>query len=355
MDFEQNDQFSGPSAPQPLPQPPISGLHATAPPLSPRRKTGIGRVFWRIVLVLSILANVVLFFMLVGVATFFAVGSGGILAEEVVREEATKDKIAIITVQGIIDGRLSGDVYQQLKHARRDTDVKGLIVQVNSPGGTISASDQIYKDIRKFRTEEGKPVIAFMQGVAASGGYYTSVACEKIVAEPTAITGSIGVISWYMVVKELLEEKLGVMPVTVKSGRKKDWPSSFSPPTEEQLQYMRDKLITPAIKRFSDVVAEGRTGSLTPAEVAELAQEAEIYGAQEALDEKLIDQIGYLDDAISLITSMAGIDTARVVRYRKPFSLRDLLATRQASLPRFDRTTLYELGTPQVLYLWSAY
>ena len=332
---------------------PISGLGATAP--APKRRSG-WRIFWGIVLGLSIMANFVLFLMLIGVVAVFATGQrGSLLTEEVVREGPARNKIVVVNVQGIINGELAGDVYRQLKAARRDRRVKGLIIHVNSPGGTISASDQIYKQIQKFREEEKKPVVAFMQGVAASGGYYASVACEKIVAEPTTITGSIGVISWYLVVQELLEEKLGVVPVTVKSGRKKDWPSSFRVPTDEELQYMRDKLITPALDRFVEVVAEGREGSLTRAEVEKIAEEAGIYGAKEALEEKLIDEIGYLDEAIKLVKSLAGIGDARVVQYRKPFSLGDFLSYRKASFPKLDRTTLYELGTPQLLYLWSAY
>ncbi|MHC4752830.1 MAG: S49 family peptidase, partial [Planctomycetota bacterium] len=215
-------------------------------------------------------------------------------------------------------------------------------------------SDQIYKEIRKFRDEENKPVIAFMQGLAASGGYYTSVACEKIIAEPTTITGSIGVISWYLVVQELLEEKLGVQPVIITEGRKKDWLSSFKAPTEEQLQYLRDKMLTPAYERFVQVVAEGRKASLNPDEVRKLA-DGGIFGAPEALKEKLIDEIGYLDEAIELVKSLAGIDNAQVVEYRKPFSLSDFLSYRKSNLLKLDRATLYELGTPQILYLWSAY
>ena len=354
MDFEQNDNLSGPAEP-PQPGVPISGLGPVAPPVQPPRRRSGWRIFWRIVLSLSILANVVLFLMVVGLGAVFVAGQGGFLNEEVVREGPAKNKIAVINVQGIIHGQTAGDVYRQLKQERQDRNVKGLIVRVNSPGGTISASDQIYKEIRKFRDEEKKPVIAFMQGVAASGGYYASVACEKIIAEPTTITGSIGVISSYFVVQGLLEEKLGILPVTIKSGRKKDWPSSFKPPTEEQIQYMQDKLITPALARFVEVVEEGRAGSLTSEDVRKITVDAAIYGAQEALDEKLIDQIGYLDEAIALVKSMAKIDEARVVQYSKPFSLTDFLSYRQASLPKFDRNTFHEFGTPQVMYLWSGY
>jgi protease-4 len=301
------------------------------------------------------MANIVLFLMLIGVVAVFATGQRSMLTEEVVREGPARNKIVMVNVQGIIHGELASDVYMQLKAARQDSRVKGVIVRVNSPGGTISASDHIYREIQKFRDEENMPVIAFMQGVAASGGYYASVACQEIMAEPTVITGSIGVISWYLVVQELLEDKLGIQPVTIKSGRKKDWPSSFRPPTEEELQYMQDKVITPALDRFVEVVAEGRKASLTSEEVRALAEDAGIYGAREAVKEKLIDKVGYLDEAIDLAKSLAGIGAARVVQYRKPFSFTDFLSYRKSSLPKLDRTTLYELGTPQILYLWSAY
>jgi protease-4 len=256
-------------------------------------------------------------------------------------------------VQGIINGEKARDIYSQIKTAKEDERVKGLIIRVNSPGGTISGSDQIYNEILKYRSEEDKPVVAFMQGVAASGGYYTSVACEKIIAEPTTITGSVGVIAGHFIFQELLEQKLGILPVIFKSGEKKDWPSPFQPITEEQRQYIQEKLIAPAYNRFVQVVADGRE-SLTLADVKRLA-DGSIYGAEEALAEKLIDKIGYLDEAIEQVKSLAGIEKAQVVEYRRPFSLSYLLSSRSKNILKIDRTTLYELSTPQVLYLWSLY
>jgi protease-4 len=307
-----------------------------------------------ILLALSVMANIAMFLMLIGLLAVFATGQRSMLAEGVVREGPSRNRIAMVTVQGIIHGELANDVYRQLKAARQDRRVKGIIVRINSPGGTISASDQIYKEILKYREEVKKPVVAFMQGVAASGGYYASVACEKIVAEPTTVTGSIGVLSGWFVVQQLLEDKLGVLPVTITSGQKKDWPSSFREPAPEELQYMRDKLITPAYERFVEIVAEGRKEMLSPEQVRQLS-DGSIYGAQEALEVKLIDEIGYLDRAIGMVKSMAGIDEAEVVEYRKPFSFMDFLSYRKASLPKLDRNLLYELGTPEILYLWSAY
>lgn len=322
--------------------------------VTPRKSNG-WRIFWGIVLALSVMVNIGLLLMLMGVVAVFATGSMSTgLNEEVIRKGPASKKIAVINVQGVIYSELANDVQRQLKAARQDKRVKGLIVRVNSPGGTISGSDRIYREIQKYREEEGKPVIAFMQGVAASGGYYTSVACEKIIAEPTTITGSIGVISWYFVVQELLENKLGILPVTVKSGKRKDWPSSFRAPSEEELEYMRDKLITPAYERFLEVVAEGREGTLSPDKIKELA-DGSIYGAKEALEEKLIDEIGYLDEAIELVKSMAKIEDARVVEYRKPFSFASFLTYRSRNILTINKETLFELGTPQVMYLWSAY
>jgi protease-4 len=153
--------------------------------------------------------------------------------------------------------------------------------------------------------------------------------------------------------QELLEDKLGILPVVLAEGEKKDWPSSFEVPTEEQLQYLRDRILTPAYERFIEVVTVGRKDSLTSSEVRQLA-DGSILVAKQALDKKLIDQIGYLDDAIELIKSLAEIEKAHVVEYRRAFSLAGFLGYRR-SLIKFDRATLYELSTPQVLYLWNAY
>ncbi|MDT8304247.1 MAG: signal peptide peptidase SppA, partial [Sedimentisphaerales bacterium] len=322
--------------------------------VAPRRKGSGWKIFWGIALALSFIANVVLFLMLIGVIVMFATGQTGVLDEEIIREGPSRTKIAMISLQGVIYGETASDIYRQLKIVRKDRHVKAVIVRVNSPGGTISASDQIYMEINKFRKEENIPVVAFMQGVAASGGYYTSVACDQIIAEPTTITGSIGVISWYLVMQELLEDKLGILPVTIKSGEKKDWPSSFRKPEPEEIQYMQDKVITPALERFIKVIAEGRKASLTIEEIRVLA-DGGIYGAKEAKEEKLIDEIGYLDEAIDLAKSLAGIDKAQVVQYRKPFSISDVFSYRKPNMFKFDRATLYELGTPQILYLWSTY
>ena len=348
MDFEE-----GNNTPEGL----QGGAHepVQVPPVvekTPVKRSG-WRIFWNIILVLSVLANVVLVLLLIGVIGMFVAGERGIFAEEVLQSGPRTAKIAVITIDGIIEDELAKEIYNQLKLAREDKRVKGVIIRVNSPGGTISGSDQIYNEIRKYRHETGKPVVAFMEGMAASGGYYTSVACDKIVAEPMTITGSIGVIMGHFVLQQLLEEKLGIQPVIVKSGPKKDWPSPFAPFTEEQRQYIETKLITPAFERFVKVVADGR-GELTLEDVRRLA-DGSIYGAQEALNEKLIDEIGYLDEAVEMVKSLAKIEKAEVVEYRRPFSLARFLEARNSGIFKIEKSTMYELCTPQVLYLWTLY
>jgi len=351
MDFEQNNNLSEPAASEPSES--ISDLGQTRPKIETAKRRIGWKIFWGIVLALSVMANITLLIMLIVLIVFFAAGRRDGLAEEVLRDGPWRSKIAVITVEGVIHDEQSDNVFRQLKYARGDRWVKGLIVRINSPGGTISDSDQIYNEIRKYRQEEGIPVVAFMQGVAASGGYYVSVACEKIIAEPTTITGSIGVMFGHFVFQQLLEEKLGIQPVVITSGPKKDWPSSFQPITEEQRQYIQDKLIGPAYNRFMEVVADGRPG--LSLDDVKLLSDGSIYAAQEARDIKLIDEIGYLDEAIEQVKSLAGLDKARVVEYCKPFSWAGFLSSRSRNILSIDRDKLYELSTPQVLYLWSAY
>ena len=329
----------------------LSGIPSPQP--APAAKKGNGwKVFWGIITGLSMLGNVMLFLMLIGVGIIAFAGRGeNKYTEEVIEDGPRSVKIAIVSIDGIIDEKQTQEVYWQLKTARGDKNVKGLIVRVNSPGGTFSGSDQIHNEIMKYRADTNQPAVAFMQGVAASGGYYSSVACNEIIAEPTAITGSIGVIMEYLVLQQLFEDKLGINPIVVKAGSKKDWPSNYQMPTDEQLQYMQERIVDPAYKRFVQVVVDGRS-ELTREDVNRLA-DGSIYWADKALEEKLIDGIGYLTDAIDKTKSLAGVKKAQVVEYKKPFSLADILGAKTNVSLKIDRRTLYEVSVPQALYLWT--
>ncbi len=356
MDYDQN-QGSEPTESMATPPQATAGGAMDAAK-QPGKGSG-WRIFWGVVIALSVVANVILFFIIIAMATVIISGPGELFdsrdgyAEEVLVKGPASKKIAVVRLQGIIDSAQSQKFKKQLKAIKADKNVKAVIIRTVTPGGTVAASDQIHNEIMKFRKETGKPVVAFMQTVAASGGYYTSVACDKIIAEPTVITGSIGVIMNNIVIKELLEEKLGIHPVVLKSGPKKDWPSMFSETTDEQKEYLMAKLINPAYNRFVNLVAEGRK-ELTVDQVRQLA-DGSIYGAQEAQDEKLIDDVGYFEDAVKLTEKLAGIKGARVVEYNRLFSLSTLFgAETKTKLWEIDHNTLHELMVPQLMYLWNA-
>ncbi|MHC4638171.1 MAG: signal peptide peptidase SppA [Planctomycetota bacterium] len=354
MDFDNENNFSE------TPEPQFSG---STPPPKPQvpvfiekpKKKSRWRIFWGIFIGLSVLANMILLMMLVlvSIAAAFGMGQYDGFMEKIIQDGPPTSKIVVINLVGLIDEKQSDSIRRQLKIAYEDNNIKGLLIRVNSPGGMVSSSDQIYNEILKYREETKLPVVSFMQGVAASGGYYASVACDEIVAEPTIITGSIGVIMGYFVFNDLLENKLGIQPVIIKSGRKKDWPSYFRAPSDEELQYIEDKIIKPSYERFVEIVANGRE-SLTFTEAKRLA-DGSIYGADEALQEKLIDDIGYLQQAIDHIKSLAGIKDAMVVEYKKTLSFYDVIGSSQDNILHIDKAKIYEYNTPDVLYLWSGY
>ena len=365
MDYDETQ------SPEPMNEPPQAELPGIpAPPPLPNTRTpkqkpkrSGWRIFWGIVLGMSVIANVFLFCIIIVIVSVAMSAPGDMLGsrrsayvEETLIKGPASKKIVVIRLEGIIDRIQSHKFKQQLKAAREDSNVKAVIIRTVTPGGTVSASDQIHHEISKFRKETKKPVVAFMQSIAASGGYYTSVACDKIVAEPTVITGSIGVIMSNLVFKNLLEEKLGIQPVVIKSGEKKDWPSMFSDVTDEQREYLMEKLINPSYNRFVNLVAQGRQGLLTIDEVKKLA-DGSIFGAEEAMANKLIDDVGYFEKAVSTAEGLAGIkkDGARVVEYARQFSLSMLLGAeaKQKKLIEADINMLHELATPQLMYLWD--
>jgi len=315
------------------------------------------KIFFGIILGLSIIANFVLFLALIVVGSQLLIGTNlsESVVEKVIEDGPANSKIAIIKIEGIINTELADLAAGQIKAAKKDKNVKAVIFKTITPGGGISASDRIYDEISRFRTETGKPVIAFMQTIATSGGFYTSAACDKIIAEPTAITGSIGVIMGHFVLQNLFEEKLGIKPIIIKSGPKKDWPTSFEPVTEEQVVYLKETLILPAYERFLGVVIKSRKDKLTEPQIRALA-DGSVYNAQQALDKKLIDEIGYMPEAIAEAKKLANITEAKVVEYNKTFSLEDWLGGKSGvtSFLHLNRDTLYELTTPQLMYLWDA-
>lgn len=338
--------------------PPVSNTSSfgSFPPDPPKKKIGVWRIISMVILVLSVMANVILLLAVFAMAAFWTTATSVKTSENVV--EATlipgsrHQKIAAIRVEGILDSRVSEWVRKQFDAAENDSSVRGVIVRIVSPGGGVAASDQIHYTINRYKERTGRPVLAFMQTVAASGGYYSAVACDLIIAEPTAITGSIGVMMSHLVVKDLLEEKLGINPVVIKSGERKDWPSLFSETTDEQKQYLDDRLIKPAYERFVQLVCDGRRDSLSEEEVRLLA-DGGIFTAPDALAHKLIDDIGYFEQAVETLAEQAGLSNPMVVEYSERFSMLSILGTEAKSGLRLDAELFEKLLVPQLMYLWD--
>jgi protease-4 len=251
------------------------------------------------------------------------------LQEQVVEGKGGK-KILLLDISGEISEReKSGGLLtkgtasmvdltrEALKKAEEDSDIAGVIVRINSPGGTVTASDIIRHDIAAFKERKKVPVFACIMSVGASGGYYIATAADEIIAHPTAITGSIGVLLMKFDLEGLLE-KVGVREQTIKSGINKDILSPFRKTTPEELKLVQ-AIIDQLYERFLDVVIARPNNTLSRSELRILA-DGRIYTAQQALAVKLIDKTGYLDDVIDEMKKRLAVEQAQVVMYYRPGS-----------------------------------
>jgi protease-4 len=270
------------------------------------------------------------------------------LPERYFAGEITGAKVAIVDLGGtILEGQVDF-VLKQLRQARADVQVQAVVIRIDSPGGTVSGSDELWREVEMIRAS-GKPVVASLGGIAASGGYYVAAACDHIIAEPTTLTGSIGVISELPNVAGLMH-KVGVEVETVATGPWKDTGSYFRPLTDVERERWR-QLIGASYDRFVHIVARGR--GLSIEQVKALA-DGKIYTADEAVELKLVNELGYLDDAILAAQRRAKMEEARVVRYVQPFSLMGSLMSIKAppAALSFDpESLLRSLATPRLLYL----
>ncbi|MBP5226049.1 MAG: signal peptide peptidase SppA [Kiritimatiellae bacterium] len=209
-----------------------------------------------------------------------------------------------------------------IRRATHDKDVKGLLLEIDSGGGGVTASDILYQAVKTFKAEEeGRFVVAIMGDVAASGAYYVALAADRILAHPTTITGSIGVIMQSYNVKALAE-KLGVSDVTLKSGKNKDLLNMFQDVNEEQKAIVQ-KVIDASYDRFVSLVVENR--NIPKEKVLPLA-DGRIFSAVDAVEKQLIDGIGYFDDARRALAKLLKEEDVEVYRYEEEASLMDLLS-----------------------------
>ncbi len=271
--------------------------------------------------------------------------------QEVILDGTADDKILVLPISGVITDApksrmlrtMPGPVQEVVSHLRlaeTDDRIKAVLLKINSPGGTTTASDILYHEILAFKRRTGKKVVVCMMNLAASGGYYVSLPADVIMAHPTSVTGSIGVILMRPEVSGLME-KVGVAMQVNKSGENKDMGSPFRPTTPVEAQMLQD--LTDALgRRFIRLVKQHR--NLDDAQLAKVA-DARIFLADAAVAAGLVDKIGYLKDAIEEAKAIADLDTdARVVAYRRTQYPDDNIYNTLTSGARAGQSPLMDMG-----------
>jgi protease IV len=290
-------------------------------------------------------------------------GKPGRLRETVVEGERGP-KIALIDIEGLLlevakptplelrqEESPVARVRAQLDKAAKDRAVKAVILRIHSPGGTATASEIIYGEIQRFKAKKSVPVVAQLVGIATSGAYYAAMAADSVYANPTTVTGSIGVIFVSVNVSGLME-KLGLADQTITTGPHKDVGSPLRPMTPEDRALMQG-VLNDLYRRFVQVVAAGRP-QLPAARVAELA-DGRIYSATQAQANGLVDGIADLPSTIDEIRRRAGLEEVRVVAYHRKREWRENLYTLSPSLETLTvkPTQLLDLfHAPTFAYLW---
>lgn len=331
------------STPPPLAPPPVPPpRYYPAPP--PRR----GGRWWVWVLVFGLVTVVGL--MLAGMSGLghgpqMARLDGKFYEEHTLTDKDTHDKIVAIEVHGVISsydldggGNMVERVKDQLELAEKDKHVRAVILKVDSPGGEVLASDEIFRAIQKFQEDTGKPVVAQMGSLAASGGYYVSAPCRWIVANELTLTGSIGVIMSGMNFRGLMD-KVGIQPQVYKSGKFKDMLSSTRRPEDVPAgeREMVQALIDETYATFKGVVRKGRAASQAAnkkdghdkdsralADDWESYADGRIFSGKEAHRLGFVDELGNFDVAVKRAQKLAGITEANIVKYQPPFNFGSL-------------------------------
>lgn len=317
-DAPQKDGVS-PAREAPAAASPVLGAPPPPPP-PPPVKSGFGK------LVVGIVFGGLAMTVLLVFVAIFAFAS---------REDGTgmtsfgRNNVAVVPITGEIVS--SSPAIDQLSHFADSRSIKAIVVRINSPGGAVAPSQELYEEILRIRRETGKPVVASFDTVAASGGYYIASACDEIVANPGSITGSIGVIAQWFNLEELVQwAKL--RPETFTSGQLKDAGSPFRDMTPEERDYYQ-RIVTQLHEQFILAVIEGRDGRMTPEEVREIA-DGRVFTGNEALELKLVDQTGGLKHALRVAGELAGISgepSPVYPRVERPGLLDVLAESRQAT------------------------
>lgn len=367
-----------PSEPQ-QPTPPASPQTPASqpPPPAPKKKRRWGRRILLAVLVLSVLGNIALYS---SFQEYFTAGNDPIEKFHAGKALAS-DKIAIIRVQGAIMPPMTERLLKQIEHAGEDEAVKGVLLTVDSPGGLVADSHQIYHKLQKLVNESQKPVYVAMKRLAASGGYYIAMGGGpegKIFAEPTTWTGSIGVIIPRYDVSGLADS-WNIKSVPLKTGKFKDALSPFRPLTEEEREIWSE-ILNESFAKFLTVIDENRpeltihkTEEPTAADdptvvpnrmelVSEKTEAADktnlatgrIFTAEQALAAGMVDEIAFEEEALEQLQKKLGLEEARIVVYHTPVPLWEtLMGLGQAQAADQKQQARLDASVPQAMYYFS--
>ncbi|MBI5696099.1 MAG: signal peptide peptidase SppA [Nitrospirae bacterium] len=232
---------------------------------------------------------------------------------------AVSDKVALVNIEGVILD--SEDVIKQLKEYSENDSVKAIVLRIDSPGGAVVPSQEIYAEVRKLKANSGQKVVTSMGSVAASGGYYIAAASDRIMANPGSLTGSIGVIMEFATAEELMN-KIGLKEEVIKSGARKDVGNFMRSMTPEDRAYLQ-AVIDDVHDQFVEAVAKGRR--MKKEDVALLA-DGGIFTGRKAKEVGLVDELGDLDDAVKLAGKLGGIEgEPKIITEEKKYSVWDML------------------------------
>ena len=310
---------------------------------------------------------ILLLFLFSGCIQIDLLPGGGILKETILSGDG-EEKVLLIDISGMLttakssgivdEPSLPARIKEELTKAEEDDDVKAIVLRINTPGGSVTASDLVYHELKAFKKKRPMPVIAAIMDLGTSGGYYIAMAADHILAHPSTITGSIGVIMVTMNAQGLLE-KVGVQPTAIVSGPKKAMGSPFRPMNDEERAIFQGA-IDHLYEQFLAVVEKGRPG-LSKEHIRTLA-DGRIFTADIAKAQGLVDDIGYLDEALDLAKKDAKLEQATVVTYTRGGGTHHNIYSRfdppqigPIGFPQVDAHSLFNVltgGTPQMLYMW---
>lgn len=244
-------------------------------------------------------------------------------------------------------------VREELERVEKDERVRAVVLRINSPGGTVTASDTLYHQLREFAARTRRPIVAHLGDVGTSGAYYVALAADEIVASPTCVTGSIGVILMGVNFSGLMS-KLGISNQTLKSGQLKDAGSPLRPMEAEERELLQG-ILQAMHERFLATLQERRPGM--SGEALRTVRDGRVVLAAQASELGLIDRVGYLDDAIARARALAGLDRARVVMYRRPSQLGENIYSAAGSgaphVAGFHLDFHAASEPPEFYYLWA--